>query len=112
MTTRWPLPIYNYSSRSKFVIFKMSEKMSREKLRFEKLKMKVAENETKINELKSNSKIKCCKCDSTKINVIYCSSCGTVTSCKLHAKNVSRTKTCPSCEQNTVTRRWIIPFQQ
>ena len=90
----------------------MSEKMSREKLKFEKLKIKIAENEAKISELKSKSKLTCCKCSSTRINVIYCSSCGPVPSCKLHSKNISRTKNCPSCEQNTVTRRWIIPVPQ
>ena len=90
----------------------MSEKMNREKFKFEKLKIKIAENEAKISELKSQSKLTCCKCHSTRINVIYCSSCGSVTSCKLHSKNISRTKKCPSCEQNTVTRRWIIPVPQ
>ena len=92
----------------------MTEKNSKiEKIR--QLKAKIAKNEEAIAKILSQSdssdisKLTCCLCSSTKIDLVYCASCHTVPVCKLHYRNCPRTKKCPKCQQTSLTRRWSIP---
>ena len=88
----------------------MPEKYSKiEKIRH--LKEKIAKNEEAIAKLlsQSDSKMKCCLCNSTKIDLVYCASCHSVPVCKLHYRNCPKTKKCPKCQQTSLTRRWSIP---
>ena len=80
-----------------------------EKIR--QLKEKIAKNEAAIARILSHSdaKLTCCLCSSSKIDLVYCTSCHTVPVCKLHYRNCPRTKKCPKCQQTSLTRRWSIP---
>ena len=92
-------------------LFEMSEKyVKMEKIR--QLKAKIAKNEKTIAEIlsKINSNMKCCMCNSKNIYLIYCTSCHTVPVCQLHFRSCPKTKECPKCNQNSLTRRWSIPL--
>ena len=90
------------------VIIQKLEKMQE---KYRKLKKKIGNNQMAIQQLQSR-KLTCISCASTQINLIYCTSCGSIPICKLHFRNRARTKQCPKCGHATLTRRWSIPVPQ
>ena len=82
-----------------------SEKM---KEKYQKLKEKY---QWAIQELQSRRMI-CINCNSSQVNLSYCTSCGSIPICKLHFRNRARTKQCPKCGNSSLTRRWSMPVQQ
>ena len=89
----------------------MSENKRYKTEKIRQLKEQIAKNEAAIARIQSqnDTKLTCTLCNSTKIDLVYCTSCHTVPVCKLHYRNCPRTKKCPKCQQTSLTRRWSIP---